>query len=731
MADGTTGKEAGGAITLRTQFDALAAWVPGARTDKAGRTKVKVKLPDSLTRYRVTAIAVHGGQRFGSGESAVTARLPLMVRTSAPRFLNFGDRFELPVVLQNQTEAELSADVAVRVTNATLAGGNGRRVRIPAHDRVEVRFPAETRKAGTARFQVVASAGRHVDASEVSLPVWTPATTEAFATYGNLGGDGTAATRQPVSAPKHVVRSFGGLEITTSSTALQALTDAVLYLVSYPFECSEQMASRILAVAALRDVLDAFQAKGLPDKDALVASVTHDVSRLAKLQNHDGGFAFWRRGDESWPYLTVHVANALVRATGKGFKVPDGVLRSALKYLAEIEKHYSVHYTEETRRAISAYALDVRLRAGKADPEKARKLCESATVERLPLEALGWLLPTLASDEGSQDLVAQVKKRLTNSATETAGNAHFVTSYKDGAHLLLHSDRRVDGVVLDALLQVDPKNDLVAKVASGLLAHRKAGRWDNTQENAFVLLALDRYFAAYEATTPDFVARAWLGDTLAAEHAFKGRTTERDHVTVPMRLLVDAGATHDLTIGKAGPGRLYYRIGLQYAPSSLKLEPKDHGFYVARTYEAIDDPRDVRRDADGVWHVRGGASVRVKVNMVAAARRYHVALVDPLPAGFEAQNGALATTGHKAEDDEERAKGSRRGGWWGPWWEHENLRDERAEVFTSLLWDGVYDYAYVCRATTPGRFVVPPSKAEEMYAPETFGRGGSDVVVVE
>ena len=68
--------------------------------------------------------------------------------------------------------------------------------------------------------------------------------------------------------------------------------------------------------------------------------------------------------------------------------------------------------------------------------------------------------------------------------------------------------------------------------------------------------------------------------------------------------------------------------------------------------------------------------------------------------------------------------------WWGPWYEHQNLRDDRAEAFTTYLWDGVYDYSYVARATTPGEFVVPPAKAEEMYSPEVFGRSGSDRVVI-
>ncbi len=53
----------------------------------------------------------------------------------------------------------------------------------------------------------------------------------------------------------------------------------------------------------------------------------------------------------------------------------------------------------------------------------------------------------------------------------------------------------------------------------------------------------------------------------------------------------------------------------------------------------------------------------------------------------------------------------------GPWYEHQNLRDQRAEAFASTLWAGVHEYSYFARATTPGRFVVPPAKAEEMYAP--------------
>jgi uncharacterized protein YfaS (alpha-2-macroglobulin family) len=129
--------------------------------------------------------------------------------------------------------------------------------------------------------------------------------------------------------------------------------------------------------------------------------------------------------------------------------------------------------------------------------------------------------------------------------------------------------------------------------------------------------------------------------------------------------------------------------------------------------------------------------------MVATSRRYHVALVDPLPAGLEASNPSLRVTGGAPEEPDDTVRilgapglgGPRIGGawwWWSrPWFEHQNLRDERVEAFASLLFEGVYTYSYVARATTLGTFVVPPPKAEEMYHPETFGRGPSDRVVVE
>jgi uncharacterized protein YfaS (alpha-2-macroglobulin family) len=730
-AEAPGGKGAGGqdqqtAISVRSDFNPLAVFAPAVRTGSNGEARIPVKLPDNLTRYRVMVVAVdNSGRQFGTGEANITARLPLMVRPSAPRFLNFGDKFELPVVLQNQTDTPLTVEVVARATNLELAAA-GLRVTVPANNRIEVRFPASTQMAGTARIQVAAISGNYADAAVVELPVYTPATSEAFATYGVID---EGAIAQPVLYPTGVYPQFGGLEISTSSTALQALTDAVLYLVNYPFECTEQLASRVLAVAALRDVLTAFQADGLPKPVEMEASVTQDILRLQGLQNDDGGFPYWRRGFESSPFNTIHVAHALARAAQKGFEVPQEMKQGALNYLADIESHYPVWYGRQTRWTLSAYALYVRNLSGDRDARKAQNLLGEAGIENLSMEAIGWLWPVI----DNENQLEEIRQFVNNHVVETAGAANFTTAYDDQTYLLLGSDRRTDAVLLDALIEDNPQSDLIPKVVNGLLAHRTSGRWENTQENIFVLLALDRYFNTYEAETPDFVARIWLGDTYAGSNEFSGRSTEIHETLIPMNYVLSAtgstGDIQDLIINKTGAGRLYYRLGLQYAPTDLDLKALDMGFVVQRRYEALDDPEDVSRSSDGTWHIKAGARVRVHITLVADNRRYHVALVDPLPAGLEIINPALSVSQSTPQEDPSTQPYG--WWWWGTWYDHQNMRDDRAEAFTTLLWDGVYQYTYYARATTPGTFIVPPAKAEEMYSPEVFGRSSSDIVIVK
>jgi alpha-2-macroglobulin len=680
--------DSGAAIELRTNFDALAVYAPSETTGADGTVTVDVPLPDSLTRYRVMAVAIDGADQFGKGESTITARLPLMARPSAPRFLNYGDRFELPVVVQNQTDEALEVDVVVQTSNLELTGPSGRRVTVPANDRIEVRFPATTDQVGTARFRVAAVSGGLTDATSGSMPVYTPATSEAFATYGVIDGEGDlTAVGQPIVTPTGVFAEFGGLEVGTSSTAVQALTDAVLYLVDFEYRSTDGYASRIMAVAALRDILEAFDAEGLPDPDQLDIRVQTDIERLAALQNDDGGWPWFQKGRESIPFQSIQATHALVLARAADYPVADDTLDRALDHVASIEEYYPTTYSQELRDTVSAYALYVRQEAGAGDPGKATALYERAG-DDLGLDALAWLWPSIIDDEAR----AAIERRFANAAVETAGAAVFATDFAEDASVIAQSERRTDGIALDALITETPDSDLVPKVVNGLIGNQINGRWNNVYENAFILLALHRYFETFEDATPDFVARVWLGDLYAAESTFEGRTTDRVNTLVPMQGVLDQLAEtgeSTIVIANEGTGRLYYRLGLEYAPDDLTLDPRDEGFVVERVYEAVDDPADVTRDPDGTWRIAAGATVRVRLTMVADAQRTSVALVDPLPAGLEAVNPALAVSSTTPPEEGDA------GGptpldccwyWWWSWFEHQNLRDDRVEASVRSSW---------------------------------------------
>jgi uncharacterized protein YfaS (alpha-2-macroglobulin family) len=253
-----------------------------------------------------------------------TVQLPIMVRPSPPRFLNYGDTAHLSVILQNQTDLSLLLHAGLKATNAKLITSPinqqvaGYAIQLQPNKRVALTFPLSTIHSGTARFQFVVSTVANEsqtsfgDAIELSVPVFTPATSEAFATYGDICEE--EVILQPIKTPENVIPQFGELSISTSSTALASLTDAILSLYTYPYECTEQLSSRLLGIQSLWDVLQAFNCKDLPDISVIKAKLQSDMNILKGRQFPNGGFGYWtNRSDTSAdPFISIHAAHCLV-----------------------------------------------------------------------------------------------------------------------------------------------------------------------------------------------------------------------------------------------------------------------------------------------------------------------------------------------------------------------------------------------------------------------------------
>ena len=241
----------------------------------------------------------------------------------------------------------------------------------------------------------------------------------------------------------------------------------MLYVNNYRYNSSDGYASRILAVSALRDVLDAFDAEGLPAPDLLNRRIASDIASLVALQNGDGGFGIWKLGEESWPYHSAHASHALVEARANGYDVSDTAINNSLDCLSRIGQRIPDTYSQRARTTLRAYALHIRHLAGDTDTARAEALWAEVSGDDavLTLEATAWLWGSIADAQIS----AEIERRFTNRALETASAATFVTGYGDEAYLLLHSNRRTDGIIFDALIGQRPDSDLIAKAVAGLL----------------------------------------------------------------------------------------------------------------------------------------------------------------------------------------------------------------------------------------------------------------------
>jgi len=731
VASGTSSSEASsapgaeGAIELRRDFAALAHFQPGLPVGDDGLAEVTFDLPDSVGQFRVVAVAAQGSDRFGSGTGSFKTRRPVSLEPSMPRFLRLGDRSELPVVVHNRTRQLREVRLVGRGRNLSLEGSRGVSLDVPAGGRVEYRFSAETNEPGSAHVQFAAKSGEWTDGVAVDFPVRAPSEPEVFASHGTLDA-GLAA--RGIRIPEEAMTSFGGLEVTTSSSALQELTDAWRYLVDFPHDYPEARASRVLGLEALREHSGMFDgAPGASDAE-LIELLREDLRGLEDLQMESGGFPMWAGAERSDPFVSVHAVHALAVGVESGFEKFRRPLRRGLEYLREIDERVSRDRSPNVRNTIRAYAEYVLQKAGAFRPDRAAKLAGGTIGEELSVEAAAWLLAALGANDSERRLQTSLRRQLENRVVEESGTAHVTTDYRGGSHLVMHSDGRTDALMLEALLRSSGSGPgpLARRFVQGLLENRVRGRWSNALENAFSLRAIERYYEERGGEHPDFAADLWIGESYLGRHEFRERTVSRRRVNVPVSVLRDRADDEEapFRIRKVGDeGRLYYRMRLEFARLASSREAVERGFAIRRTFRSVDDSDEVERREDGSWRVEAGARVRVEVEMVAPSKRRHVALRDPLAAGVVPVRSSIATS-ESIRGDEEGSGSVSRG--YGDWFDHQNLRSERAEAFARSVEAGVYSYTYVVRADVPGEFVVPPVRVEQLYHPETFGRGSPD-----
>jgi uncharacterized protein YfaS (alpha-2-macroglobulin family) len=323
---------------------------------------------------------------------------------------------------------------------------------------------------------------------------------------------------------------------------------------------------------------------------------------------------------------------------------------------------------------------------------------------------------------------AELLRDLDSRLRLTPTSAAVVDNLGDEYAPLLDSDARTTAMVLRARLAARPQDALIPRLARGLLSQRARGRWRSTHEAAWALMALDEYRKAAETPSASFGARVWLGKELALEAALGGRALQKTALLSAAQLLAKPGA--GLSFEVRGSGDLFYEAVLHYARKELPKDEIDRGFFVRKLMRTV--TTDTVKSAlafvpdRSQTEARAGDLVLIDVLAVTPTPREQVVIDDPLPAGLEPVDTSFVTTARSLDtetqgdpaDDDDIASGSA----WTVVPYHREMHDDRVLTFVEHMPAGMYRYSYVARATTVGRFLVPPTKAECMYDAGVFGR---------
>jgi hypothetical protein len=768
---GGGGGEAAGA-GFRSRFKTTVLFVGDALADADGRASLEFELPDNLTTYRLMAMAVTEGDRFGAGQGELVVSKPLLALPALPRFSRAGDAFEAGVVVHTKglrvDEVRVTAEVrgARLVDGAEAEPGVWRAERkIPLADGRprEVRFRLAAEAPGEARLRFRVEGGGESDGLEQRLPVQLAADLETVATYGD-----TQDRREEAVAPPGGVRpELGGLELSLASTILGGFDEGMRQLVDYPYGCLEQLASRLVPFVALREIHGKFglpaQGPSADERERMAAwhdfardwlgeetlklhdtsdpdeVVRRTVKAIERLQNPDGGYRYWSSSACPSDWGSVYAVLALGRAAELGYPVDAGALQRGRKYLAETVAAgkkiccFGCFEPSDATRVFALYALS---RARQARPSYHGELY--ARRAKLPLFAQAMLADAMFLGGGDRAQAHKLLQEVLDRGQESPGGVHFAEVDPRSHAAVWSSDTRTTAIVLQTLADLAPEHAYVAKIARHLVGVRKGtGRFRNTQEAAFALMALVEVVRVKEAEAPDFLGTVYLDGRKLAAREFRGRSARIEQVRVPMAELGKLAGRLPLVFQKQGPGVLYYGARLRYAPEKLPMTPLDQGLVVQRWFEPY-------QGGGQATAFQAGELVRVRVRVGSPQERHHLVVEVPLPAGLEAVDTSLATSarlsdaggeegrgpGYEYESAEDTYADGRDGqgpfgayaaSFWSPF-NHVEQRDDRVLLFADHLPPGVHVHSFVTRATTPGRFLLKPARAEEMYTPEVYGR---------
>ncbi len=770
------------ATKKRGLFKDTAFWNASVETDSSGHAQVTFTLPDNLTTWQIESVGITEDTKIGVDYDEFTTKKNLMAIPLKPRFVVPGDTFMLGAKVFNQTDSDAKVDVKLDSSTLTFTDGKEDTVSIKGGETKTVYFEVSAplnKRRGEHTFTFTASFGNLVDAVEQSIAI-TPNTT--YETVATANMTSSPESMEYLYIPKEVVSGDGGLTIHANATLAVFMTDALTYMATYPYGCSEQLASALSTIGILQKALtvpnvsgkfETIEYEGVTYTVADV--VTEGLGKIYETQNGAGGFAYYKGLDPSVS-LTMHVLIALTKLKEAGFEVREDVITRAIEYIQSDILVHRILYDNEMV-ILAEYALR------EANGNQSTKLTEDVANiikdkaflnEKISSMSLAYLAIMTADGWSNSD-----KKRVYDTLLnriDIDGRGAYLKSNGAPYYSYFETPTKDTALLLKAFVARGDDHPQTGNVLRWLLASRDVnGVWGSTQNTFVVVDAMVDYLMWKHESEARFNLTAKLDGEDIFDHEFNATnvfSTFTHFISIDdivREKLVPLQFTREDLNNREN--NLYYDMSLKYFLPVESLPPRDEGITITRGLYALDDAK----GTTPLTQAKVGDVVQGKLTIMTPGAYSHVAIEDMIPAGFEIVNqnldteqGAIESQGQplgiRQTDNEEEGFITRAvdrvtsffegeqtaqvydswsidGGYYGNETEtysrtlyptHIESHDDRVFLYVESLAPGVYEYTYYLRALVPGTFKYLPARAEELYFPEVFGRtSGATFTVTE
>ncbi|HEX8679832.1 MAG TPA: alpha-2-macroglobulin family protein, partial [Chthoniobacterales bacterium] len=628
---------------------ATAFWNATLRSDAQGRVRADFTAPDSLTRYRIIAVAVTKEGALGSGQSAFEINKPIMIESAIPAFANVGDKLLMRAVAHNTTDVAGTAEVELRLDGTARAATARQLIDLPAQGSRAIDIPVEIIAAGagrwswSVRFNGSDRGAELRDAVEATIKINHPAPLLHQVETKRVEGNSAELLR--ISDPQ-ILEGSGEVTVNLSNTRVIELRESLRQLLHYPYGCVEQTTSSMLPWLLVRDLRATLPE--LAKSDAEIAdAVNGGIRLLLSMQTSGGGLSYWPKGREPMLWGSAYAGLALALAKQQGFAVPEAEYKRLFKYLSDQLRGTARDATGYglSDRCLAVYTLAI---GGAAEPAYHDLLFQ----KRAKLSAEDRALVALAviENKGPKQMIDELLK-------VPSSGPNYIEQW-------FGSLARENALHLLAWTLTQPKSPRVDQLAVELFARRQNGHWNTTQSNAWSLLALSSYLRRVE-TGP----RESSGTIAWADASKNFVLNTAEPATSNAFVMVPAVARAPITVTKSG-GQVFSEVRVAARSRLVEQPQQDQGYRLTRRYAKIgDDGR-----LSPAENLRVGDRVLITLDVEARRRATYVALDDPLP-------GVLAPI-NPAFKSQEALAGETLGTEWVS--DYSELRQDRAIFFVDL-----------------------------------------------